>query len=225
VSAAFAVEYRHGAPGDLAALGLPSPVGRLLRWCHPDRAAIVLGRAEVVAHLNLDEAQAAGLPVVRRPSGGAAILVRPGDLVWADVIIPAGDVLWDHDVGRAAWWVGEAWAQTLRSLGLVGVRVHRAAPVGSPWSDRLCFAGLAAGEVTVDGPKVVGISQRRTKEGALFQCGCLLRWDPGPLLAVLRPPVSGAPLGDVAVGLDRLAPGISGDEVELAFETRVGRSP
>jgi lipoate-protein ligase A len=40
-------------------------------------------------------------------------------------------------------------------------------------------------EVTVDGAKVVGISQRRTRAGALFQCAALLEWHPDRLLARL----------------------------------------
>ena len=54
----------------------------------------------------------------------------------------------------------------------------------------MCFAGLAAGEVVVGtGAKVVGVSARRSRAGALFQCACLLRWEPGALLELmaLRP--------------------------------------
>lgn len=34
----------------------------------------------------------------------------------------------------------------------------------------MCFAGVGAGEVLLDGRKVVGISQRRARDGARFQC-------------------------------------------------------
>jgi lipoate-protein ligase A len=34
----------------------------------------------------------------------------------------------------------------------------------------------------VDGAKVVGVSQRRTRRGVLFQTAALLRWRPAPLL-------------------------------------------
>jgi hypothetical protein len=66
--------------------------------------------------------------------------------------------------------------------------------IRSPWTPMVCFAGLGPGEVTVDGAKVVGISQRRTRVGALFQCavpllgpggGPLGPWDPGGLVDVL----------------------------------------
>jgi lipoate-protein ligase A len=49
----------------------------------------------------------------------------------------------------------------------------------------VCFAGLAPREVSWQGRKVVGISQRRTRVGARFQCALLHGWDPDPLLDVL----------------------------------------
>ena len=67
------------------------------------------------------------------------------------------------------------------------------------WSRLVCFAGLGPGEVTVDGRKVVGISQRRTRAGARFQCAALRRWDPGALAALVG--VDPAALEDVAAGV------------------------
>jgi lipoate-protein ligase A len=55
----------------------------------------------------------------------------------------------------------------------------------SNWSARVCFAGVGAGEVTVEGRKVVGISQRRTRRAALFQCAVPVVWDPTRLLDLL----------------------------------------
>ncbi|HET7489084.1 MAG TPA: hypothetical protein VFJ85_14230 [Acidimicrobiales bacterium] len=128
---------------------------------------------------------AGALEVARRRSGGGAVLVEPGRVVWADLVVPAGDPLWQADVGRAAWWVGEAWAAALTALGISGADVHRGGLVRTTWSPWVCFAGLGPGEVTVTGRKVVGVSQRRTRDGALFQCAVPLAWDPAPLLDAL----------------------------------------
>jgi hypothetical protein len=102
--------------------------------------------------------------------------------LWVDVVLPRGDDLWDDDIGRATHWLGDAWA------GAIGDRafVHRGSMVRNEWSDIVCFAGLGPGEVTVDGRKVVGISQRRTREAARFQCVAYERWDPQPLLDLLH---------------------------------------
>jgi hypothetical protein len=55
----------------------------------------------------------------------------------------------------------------------------------TPWSPSVCFAGLGPGEVTLDGRKVVGLSQRRTREAVLFQCCAVRRWEPDRLLDLL----------------------------------------
>ena len=39
----------------------------------------------------------------------------------------------------------------------------------SDWSALVCFAGLGPGEVTLDGQKLVGLSQRRTRDGVRIQ--------------------------------------------------------
>jgi lipoate-protein ligase A len=216
VAERWAIGRAVGDPADLH--GLAVRAGRSLRWCWPDRVAVVLGSTQPLAHLDLARTAAAGLSVVRRRSGGGAVLVGPRQLLWADVTIPAGDPLWDDDVGRAAWWVGEAWAQALAGLGVDELAVHRGALRRSDWSHRLCFAGLGAGEVTAAGRKVVGLSQRRTRSAALFQCAALLRWNPDVLTAVLAdaPPAGEVPA--LAVGLVDLLPGVAIAAVEAAFE-------
>ena len=144
---------------------------------------VVLGRAQ--------QASVTGLPWERRMSGGGAVLLTPGDVVWVDVFLPRGHALWDDDVGRATWWVGDAWADALR---VPRAEVHRGGVVRcTPWCKAVCFGGLGPGELHVDQRKIVGIAQRRTRAGALFQCAVNLRWDPAPLVRALGLP-------DAAVG-------------------------
>jgi lipoate-protein ligase A len=186
--------------------------------------AVVLGSAEPFEHVDAVRAAAAGVGVVRRRSGGGAVLVGPGLAVWVDVVIPAGDPHWSADVGRAMWWVGEAWAEALADVGLGPARVWRGALVRSAWSDRVCFAGLGSGEVTLPGrdgrpAKVVGIAQRRTRLGALLQCAAPVRWDPVALLDVLALPDALRP--EVAADLAGVAVGV-GDRASDLLEAVVG---
>ncbi|MGH9063318.1 MAG: lipoyl protein ligase domain-containing protein [Acidimicrobiales bacterium] len=149
-------------------------VGRGAWLCDCARPALVLGSAQPDRDVDRERAAGAGVEVARRRSGGGAVLVVPGRTVWVDITVPAGDRLWDADVGRAFWWVGQLWAGVLDRLGLGPSLVHRGGLVRTPWSGRICFAGLGPGEVTVDGRKVVGLSQRRTREGAVFHCAAVL---------------------------------------------------
>jgi len=143
----------------------------------------VTGPALVLGSTQPDVAER-NVPVVRRRSGGGAVLVRPGDVLWVDVLLPAGDPLWEDDVGRSFHWLGRAWVDALASLDVEGAW-HDGPLVCTPWCRQVCFAGLGPGEVTVDDRKVVGLAQRRTRAGALFQCAALLRWDPEEMARLL----------------------------------------
>lgn len=187
------------------------------------RPTLVLGSTQAADVVDVDAARASGTDVVRRRSGGGAVLLGPGDVLWVDVFVPAGDRRWDVDVGRAFEWLGQVWADAVCDLG-VAATWHRGRTVATAWSDLVCFAGLGPGEVTVGEAKVVGMSQRRTRAGALFHCGALLRWDPAGLvgLLALEPPArarAAAELAPVAAGLP-----VEGDALEGAFLARLGRS-
>jgi lipoate-protein ligase A len=159
---------------------------RLVRVHEINRPTLVLGSAQPASDVDGDVAAQRGVDVVRRRSGGGAVLLVPGDVVWVDVVVPAGDVLFHDDVGVAFEWLGDAWARALHVVGIGGAVVHRGKLVRTPWSDRVCFAGIGSGEVTLDGAKVVGISQRRTRHAARFQCAVLLHWDVAALAPLLR---------------------------------------
>ncbi|MBV9412055.1 MAG: hypothetical protein JO148_10700 [Acidimicrobiia bacterium] len=152
------------------------------------------------------------VPVVRRRTGGGAVLVRPGEQLWVDVLLPADDPLWETDVSRSFHWLGQAWVDALASLG-VESSWHQGPMVCTPWCRQVCFAGIGSGEVTVDGRKVVGLAQRRTRAGALFQCAALLRWDPAAMVDLL------ALDAEALAGLEPLAAALplAGAELEEAF--------
>jgi lipoate-protein ligase A len=212
------VERRQGQPRLLldqslrSLRSLPTPSGthpagnRLARILQIDQPAVILGSGQPETDIDPDAAARAGVQLVRRSTGGGAVLVEPDAVVWIDLIIAAGDPLWDADVRRATWWVGEAWAAALDQIGAGPARVWRGGMHPSDWSKQVCFGGLGPGEVTVGGRKVVGLSQRRTRPGVLFQTAALLRWDPAALaylLAVDEEARAGAArgLGDMAVGI------------------------
>lgn len=132
------------------------------------------------------------------------MFLRPGAVSWVDVLVPAGDRLWVDDVGRAFLWLGEVWVDALASVG-VTAGSHTGGLVRTPWSDAACFAGLGPGEVTVDGRKVVGISQRRTRAAALFQCAALLAWDAAETESLLGLPAASLAGSAAPLPVDRPA--------------------
>jgi lipoate-protein ligase A len=178
---AWHVERITGSAGVLHAREIPSPMRRTVWVFTPERPAVVLGSTQPLDVVDREAVDALGAEVVRRRSGGGAVWLEPGGTSWVDVLLPKDDPLWDDDVGRAVHWLGSAWATAVGPAATV----HTGGMVCTALSGRACFAGLGPGEVTVDGRKVVGISQRRTREGARFQCVAYERWDARPLARAL----------------------------------------
>ncbi len=162
----WVIEHRLGTAADLHALAIPEPVAPTMWICEPTAPALVLGSAQ--AH-TLDLSGPPGVDLVVRRSGGGAVLLVPGACTWVDFLLPVGHHLWDDDVGRAAHWVGELWARSLRRVGAEAT-VHAGGMVRNRWSHLVCFAGIGPGEVLdPQGAKLVGVSQRRTRTAARFQ--------------------------------------------------------
>jgi lipoate---protein ligase len=208
---AWVVEHLSGTVRELhersaALLAGTGEMGRVARVLQPVDQAVVLGSTQALTSVDHDACARAGVDIVRRRSGGGAVLVDATSLFWVDLVVPAGDPLWSPDVGRAAWWVGKAWSEALSRAGTGGTEVWKGPLVRNRWSSLVCFAGLGAGEVvSVAGKKVVGVSQRRTRHGALFQCGCVLEWSPQRLLGLLaltpdERAAALAELGEAALG-------------------------
>ena len=153
-------------------------------WGDEEHGALVLGSSQSEELVNAEVLRRRGLELVKRQSGGGAVLVVPESVVWIDVFIPREDPLWEDDVGKSALWLGEAWQTTLSEFG-ISAEVHQDPYQPGDWGELVCFAGRASGEVFVDGKKSVGISQRRTRQGARFQTALARQWnitDLSPLL-------------------------------------------
>jgi lipoate---protein ligase len=229
--------FRHltGSVAELHARPVPALDGPEAWWCVHHDAAVVVGSGARDEDLDPQAVMRSGLAVVRRRSGGGSVLLVPGEVLWVDLLVPRGDPLWSEDVGAAAAWVGELWAACLSPLlpaGLAAPTVHRGPLIVTPWSRIVCFAGRGAGEVTLGrgGPKLVGVSQRRTREGARFQCAVPLRWDPAPLVGVARlDEVSRAEalaaVGSVAAGVAGLSGMTPAALTTALLDTLIARLP
>lgn len=211
------VERRAGTATELHDRPLdPGPGGRSVEVLEVTRHALVLGSTQPETDADPAAIEVTGTELARRRSGGGAVLLLPGRSTWIDVTISRDDPLWSDDVAIAFHWLGGAWALAARSFG-VEAAAHVDRPLETRWSRRVCFAGIGAGEVVVGHRKLVGISQRRTRDGARFQCVVHRTWDPAPVLGLLAlSDVDRAhglvELSEIATGLD-----VPGDQVVSAL--------
>jgi lipoate---protein ligase len=197
------VEVSTGSPADFHARPMPDVIEPTAWWFAVTSSALVLGSSQRVEQIDSSACARAGIDIVRRRSGGGAVLLQPGDAMWVDVLLPASDPRWINDIGQSACWLGDVWQAALISIGVEGTSVHRRPLVKTAWSDHVCFAGIGGGEVVRDARKVVGISQRRTRAGARFQCALYLHWRPEAHVPLFSPPgPTLADLENLAVEVD-----------------------
>jgi lipoate-protein ligase A len=147
------------------------PLVRFYRW---SQMTVSLGAFQPIATAEAEPA-IASLPLVRRPSGGGAI-VHGSDLTYA-VAVPR-----DHPWGDRPQVLYDAFHQSLVDvLGSRGIvaRLHPGRGLQENDEGRLlCFDRRARGDLVVSGPspdghKLLGSAQRRLK-AAVLQHGSLL---------------------------------------------------
>ena len=146
---------------------------------------LVLGSTQPTELVGVAAMRAREVELIRRRGGGGAVYLEPGAQLWLDAWIPRGDPLWTADVSTAAEWVGAWWKEALADAGQQGLDVHTGRSEPGDLGTLVCFAGRGPGEVFDGVRKVVGLSQWRAREGALFSSCAYRHWDPAALLALV----------------------------------------
>jgi lipoate-protein ligase A len=154
--------------------GAGAPALRLYGW---DPPCLSLGRHQKTEAADLAFCRAEGIDVVRRPTGGRALLHHL-ELTYA-VAAPIGKGALPRGLQDAYRLICRALVRAMRALGvnaeLTGGEVNLELP--SPRTTVPCFEAPAGGEVVVGGRKLIG-SAMRAHGGAILQHGAiLLDWD------------------------------------------------
>ena len=149
---------------EAVAQGLRSPTLRFWNWLHP---AVILGRCQsVLNEVDVAEAQARGVHIVRRFSGGGAMFVQPKRTITYSLVMPERAV--EGLNIRQSYELCDAWAITaLRACGLDAHHV--------PINDVACAAG-----------KIGGAAQARKRGVVLHHTTMAYALDMNEMLAVLR---------------------------------------
>jgi lipoyl(octanoyl) transferase len=151
---------------------------RVYTWSAP---TLSLGRHQLArGRVNPDAARALGVSLVRRPTGGRALLHH------REVTYSVTAALSRDDSVRT--WYASINTVLLRALHALGVNAETAVVSGrTPLpATASCFVRPDEGEITVGGRKLVGSALLR-QEGALLQHGSVLLEDDQPMLNALLP--------------------------------------
>ncbi len=199
----FSLEHTVGPAAALHHRPLPDPVRATIWWHDVTAPAIALGSSQADTIIDRVACARAGVEVVRRRSGGGAVLLVPDEVVWLDVVVPrrpAGGrgessrpdpgrgALHLDDVRASMCWIGAHLRDAIVAAapGLEGrLGVHTGGLDATAWSSTICFDGLGPGEVVFDGAKLVGLSQRLTRDAARFQACWHTVYDPDALVELL----------------------------------------
>lgn len=168
---------------DARAEGRAQPTLRLYRWRPP---AVSLGRfQELDERVDVDAIRERGYGLVRRPTGGRAIL-HSDELTYSVAVketdIPGGEALMS-----SYRQISGGIEAGLALLGLDACLGDRRGDTGerSKALPTICFAKAARCDLVSAGRKVVGSAQARTR-GCILQHGSIpFTIDPDELLAVL----------------------------------------
>lgn len=157
------------------------PTLRLYSWKPP---AISLGSAQSAADVDLDALRAHGWELVRRPTGGKALL-NMDELTYA-VIGPENEPRLRGGVLESYRRIAAALAAALRIVGApVEIHTDHEKPT-EPYDAAICFEVPSSYEIVVDGRKLVGSAQARHAHGILQHGSIPLAGDLGRITEVLR---------------------------------------
>ncbi len=146
--------------------GLAPITLRFYRWQPP---TVSLGYFQDAREVNLKAIERLGLGLVRRPTGGRAIL-HDDELTYS-IVLPADAIPGGRSVGRSYLRISRA---LLAGLEILGIK----AGIGSDQPSRSlispgCFALSTRADIAVEGRKVIGSAQVR-RSGFILQHGAIV---------------------------------------------------
>ena len=138
------------------------PALRLYQWRPP---ALSLGRFQDEDDVDRDECARLGVEIVRRPTGGRALL-HGGDLTYAVATTrPSGE---PGAVDAIYEWLAQALIAGLTRLGVHAAVARNEGPAGP-----VCFAGQQGADLRVGDRKLCGSAQLH-RDGVVLQHGSIL---------------------------------------------------
>ena len=156
---------------------------RFYGWSEP---AITIGYSQKAeAELDLKRCRELGIAVVRRPTGGRALL-HHRELTYS-IVAPMSLAPFSRGLKATFGAVSEALLAGLQCLGLRGgLNTGKHKSGSGPRRSPACFASLNHCEITVDGKKLVGSAQKRTAKAFLQHGSVIIESDHDLFTSLLK---------------------------------------
>jgi len=144
--------------------GSVPPTLRLYGWTEP---SVSIGCFQKVEDIDLDYCKGNGIPVVRRPTGGRAIL-HGRELTYS---FASGNTESCFSGGLMSTYgqLSRAFCAALKTLGMDVELKSRREKGRILTGSALCFQSVSYGELSINGRKVIGSAQKRWRDGFLQQ--------------------------------------------------------
>jgi len=205
---------------EAVANGTSPPVLRLYRW---EPATVTLGYAQRSPDaVNLAVCRELGFEVVRRSTGGRAVL-HQHEITYS-LIAPVQHPLFTGGILESYRAIAMPLQRMLARLGVTAQLVPARHQAGALGQHEICFTAPASYELAVEGRKIAGSAQKRNDRAFLQHGSIPVDLDLALMVRVLgkpgtmHPEASAAKLADKVAWINRyLEAGVGLDEVEVVM--------
>jgi len=171
--AIFREVQRSGGPPTIRLYGWTSPAVSIGYFQHIDR------------EIDLEACRQGGVAVVRRPTGGKAVY-HDDDLTYA-VIAGENDTLFPPTILETYRVISSCLVQGLRKFGLEAMLAEEVREPGKGSLVASCFSVPSLHELLVQGRKICGSAQMRSRGVFLQQGSLLMSFDPEKTCDIMLP--------------------------------------
>lgn len=142
------------------------PTFRIYSWSQP---AVTYGRRiNPEKFFNLEELRRSGQTIARRPTGGGIVFHQPGELTFAGAL-PRKNHFYKDTILDSYFFISKIILNFLKNLGLEVQLDQKNFKKRKKINHHLCFKEAAPFEITLNGKKILGLSQARQARSFCFQ--------------------------------------------------------
>lgn len=193
--------------------GNSPPTLRLYEW---DIPSVSIGYFQRMSDINIDYCRERSIPIVRRPTGGRAIL-HNHEITYSFSV--------KTEYGAFSKGLLDSYKKISRAFGLALSKIGLASELKlqkEPHRNRspLCFQSTSYGEITINSKKVIGSAQKRWTDGLLQQGSIPFIIDEDEIAKVFR--LKSSEIGKKFTGLKKILSNLNiesfKDAIRISFE-------